>query len=549
MGSYLKTVHDGDIRKRDLIPALTEDEKHGGHARRVMESYEKWFAEFNKAELDILYILGLFDRPAAKEAIDVLKEKPAIKGLTDRLEDLSYSQWQKALEHLRDLRLMAKKDQNRPDTLDCHPLIREHFGEKLKSRNPKAWEEAHLRLYEYYKNLPEKEYPDTLEEMEPLFAAVRHGCLAGRHQEAMDDVYWERIRRKDEAYTVKKLGAFGADLACLSSFFESPWDKPAIGLPDDKKAALLNWAGFRLRAVGRLEEAVQPMKAGLEMRIKEKNWLEAAKDVNNLSELSLTLGEVKEAEKYAKQSVKFADRGGDGFRMEVGRTTLADAHHQAGRRKEAENLFIEAEEMQKKREPASPYLYSLQGFQYCDLLISSGRYREALERAKTTLEWMKNDPNTPILTIVLDYLTLGRALMLQSIQDKSEDFSKAENYLNQAVDGLRKAGTQHHLPRGLLTRAALYRRQKNFSPSWEDLDEVREIAEYDKMRLHLADYFLEASRNIKYQLAGSSWQLPDNSYQIIEDGEKLSLSKEGMEARFRAYMAKAEKLVKETGYH
>lgn len=33
LGSYLAAVHGGEIRKRDLIPHLTEDEAHGGHAR------------------------------------------------------------------------------------------------------------------------------------------------------------------------------------------------------------------------------------------------------------------------------------------------------------------------------------------------------------------------------------------------------------------------------------------------------------------------------------------------------------------------------------
>ena len=38
-------------------------------------------------------------------------------------------------------------------------------------------------------------------------------------------------------------------------------------------------------------------------------------------------------------------------------------------------------------------------------------------------------------------------------------------------------------------------------------------------------------------------------YQIIEDGETLSLSKEEMQARFQEHFKEAERLVKETGYH
>jgi hypothetical protein len=116
--------------------------------------------------------------------------------------------WQRILSHLRELGLIS---QSGPSGIDCHPLVREHFGEKLMRDNPGAWKEAHRRLYEYYKSLPEKDLPDTLEEMGPLFAAVRHGCLAGKHQEVLDDVFWERIRRKEEGFDVHKLGAFGAE--------------------------------------------------------------------------------------------------------------------------------------------------------------------------------------------------------------------------------------------------------------------------------------------------------------------------------------------------
>ena len=347
LGRYLAVVHEGEIRKRDLIPHMTEEEKHGGHARGVMLSYERWLR--NTAELNILCLLCLFDRPAAGGAIEVLRAEPAIAGLTDDLQNLPEHKWRYAVQHLRDLRLLAAKDVTRPNTLDCHPLVREHFAEKLRHDNPQAWQQAHSRLYEYYKNLPEKELPDTLEEMEPLFAAVAHGCQAGRHQEAWDDVYWERIRRTEEAYTVNQLGAFGADLAALSNFFEKPWSQPVSGLTDAVKAGVLSWAGFGLRALGRLREAAQPMQASIEQFKQQKNWNQAAAASGNLSELYLTLGEVLQAVDYARQSVEFADRSDDGFQRKVKRAILADTLHQSRQITEAKNLFHESEIIQKEK--------------------------------------------------------------------------------------------------------------------------------------------------------------------------------------------------------
>ena len=200
MGSYLKVVHHGDIRKRREIPHVMDEQKQGVHARRVMESYEAWLK--GKPELDILRLMGLFDRPAAGGALEALRKEPAIEGLTDALQKLSDADWKYAINNLRDLRLIAQEDPHEPDALDCHPLLREHFGEKLKANNPSAWREAHSRLYEYYKSIA-KEFPDTLGEMAPLYAAVIHGCHAGKHQEALDNIYLQRITRQDEFFSTE----------------------------------------------------------------------------------------------------------------------------------------------------------------------------------------------------------------------------------------------------------------------------------------------------------------------------------------------------------
>ncbi|MCP4695171.1 MAG: tetratricopeptide repeat protein, partial [Desulfobacterales bacterium] len=346
LARYLRGIKGHHISNARDIPDLDIPEEKGKHPRRIMAAFEIRFGK--NPETDVLRMIGLFDRPAEKGAIDAIQAGDAIPGLTERIHDLREGDRLRLLERLRATGLLARKSDHRPDALDCHPLVREHFGQKLRDDHPEAWKEAHGRLYEYYKNLPEKDLPDTLEVMEPLFAAVAHGCQAGRHQEALIDVYWERISRKG-GYAVHKLGVFGSELAVLSGFFEIVWSQPASGLRDDVKAVVLNWTGFALRALGRLREAAQPMQAGLDAHINQENWVEAAKDAGNLSELYLTLGDVKQAVDYARRSVDFADQSGDAFWKEAARTTLADALHQAGDLPEAERLFQEAEAMQKER--------------------------------------------------------------------------------------------------------------------------------------------------------------------------------------------------------
>ena len=95
---------------------------------------------------------------------------------------------------------------------------------------------------------------------------MAHGCQAGLQQEACDKVYFARILRGQEAYSTKKLGAFGSDLGAVACFFETPWSRVSPALTEADQAWLLNEAAFRLRALGRLTEALEPMRAGLEMR-------------------------------------------------------------------------------------------------------------------------------------------------------------------------------------------------------------------------------------------------------------------------------------------
>jgi tetratricopeptide (TPR) repeat protein len=258
----------------------------------------------------------------------------------------------------------------------------------------------------------------------------------------------------------------------------------------------------------------------------------------NLSELYLTSGNLAQALAYAQQSVDLSDRSGDAFMRMYNRTTLADTLHQAGRLPEAEAAFREAEEMQKEWHPQFPLLHSLQGFRYCDLLLGQGKYREVQSRAGQTLEWMISDPNAPILTIALDHLSLGRAHLLQARQEgtgpsaefipsEAEElsasvFSQATTHLERAVDGLRQAGQQWMLPRGLLARAELRRATGSLDRTRADLEESLSIATRGGMRLHEADCHLEYAR--------------------------LHLAC-GEQEKARESLAKAKGMVEEMGYH
>jgi tetratricopeptide (TPR) repeat protein len=582
LGNYLaKCTPDRDIRGwQQRFPVLKEDErvhpkpdaagKRAGHGRRMLRAYERWLEPpvtsggwlpawlggrkpRRSPALAVLRLLGLFDRPAHSDLLDELRAAPVIRGLTEALVNLPQDDWLLALDQLQGLALIHRQPLSVPAegprlavtfALDTHPLLREHFGAELHAQHEAARREGHRRLYEHLCATTKDKPEPTLEDLQPLYQAVAHGCQAGLQQEACDKVYFARIARGHQAYAVKKLGAFGSDLGAVACFFETPWSRVSPALTEADQAWMLNQAAFRLRALGRLTEALEPMRAVLEIVVKQEDWKNAAIDASNLSELELTLGDVAAAVKDAEQSVTYADRSGDAFQRLSKRATHADALHQVGRRAEAEARFREAEQMQAEDQPQYPLLYSLRGFQYCDLLLAEAEReagkaqgevkQEALlaqcravsERAAQIQKRRTGLSTYSLLDIALDHLTLGRAALyaaiLESRSRREESappppasqpgLASAATEIDRAVSGLRRAGTQDHLPRGLLTRAwlrSLAGPATGHDSARSDLDEAWEIAERGSMPLFLADIHLYRAR-LFFRAKPYPWQSPQH---------------------------------------
>ena len=588
LGSYLARAHGGDIRRRDRVRFEKADAYvQGGHAFRAMAAYETWLADSGEdglRELAVLRLMGFFDRPATPGCLAALRTEPVVEGLNEHLVGLSGEDWNVIVSDLEEAGLLRTslyearqvKGVGQQDDelvrrlrqvlgyagpegpgipavagdakiLDAHPLVREYFARQLRDGNPEACREGHRRLYEHLKrSVPY--HPEGLEGLQPLYQAVVHGCHAGLHEEARADVYRDRILRGEECYSTFKLGAVGADLGAIACFFEEQWSRLAPGISAIGQAWLLNEAAFSLRSLGRLTEALEPMRAALGRLVRAQDWRRAAQPTSNLSELELTLGRVADAVRDAEQGVDFADRTDDSTEHMKRRTTLADALHQAGRREEARERFREAEAMQAERQPGFPLLYSLQGFSYCDLLLAEAeraawhcvvpvergeghrqdacataieRCREVEERAAQALKWADEAPEASLLDFALNHLSLGLGALYRALLKHSalpiplSALDRAREQLDAAVDGLRVSGNQADIPRGLLSRAWLRFVEGDEAGARADLEEAWEIAERGPMRLFMADVLLYRAR-------------------LFRDGEAL---------------AEARKLIEACGYH
>jgi hypothetical protein len=554
IGGYLRDAHGGDIRKRDLFNLAEADEEgQGGHAFRATAAYVQWFEQDKRGRhaLGMLRLMGLFDRPADLGCLRALWRGPEIEGLTESIVGLSEAHRNIAIKRLEDAKLLTV---NRDAggalvSLDAHPLLREFFAKELREKNPEGWKTAHKRLYEHLcATETDKKAAPTLDDLRPLYQVVAHGCHAGLQPEACDEVYYRRIQRAAEHYSTKKLGAFGADLGAVACFFDTVWSHLSSNLSPPAQSWLLNEAATRLRSLGRLREALEPMQAALDLDVGAKDWTNATISTNNISELALTLGDIAAASRAGADSAGHALRSTEEFWRMGSRTTHADALHQNGAFGEARALFDEAEAMQKEAQPEYPLLYSLWGFRYCDLILGpveraawkrllpsekgelggmqtsspSLRGSEADEtiqesrcdygllrsarnddasslldgcadvekRTERTLGWAIGHARSR-LDIALNHLTLARAA-LYAVIVRREALDGA--HVDAAVKGLRDAGTKDHQPRGLLTRALYRVVAGDFPGAQDDLDEAYDIAERGPMKLFLADIHLHRAR-------------------------------------------------------
>ncbi len=553
LGSYLAQAHAGDIRQRDKVEFdQANDATRGGYAFKVMAAYEKWFqreGEQGARELAALRLLGYFDRPADADCLAALRRAPPIPGLTEPLfvrskgflgfgaksTPIAQAEWNITLSRLKACGLIEPTQPDSP-SIDAHPLVREYLAKALRERQPDAWREGHRRLYQHLKaSVPH--HPAGLAGLQPLYQAVAHGCLAGLQRQAREEVYCDRILRgtgDDGFYSISKLGAFGPDLGAVACFFEEPWQRVSPALSAADQAWLLNEAAFRLRALGRLTEALEPMRAGLNGAVRLEDWKNAAAGASNLSELELTLGRMAAAVQDGEQAVVFTDHSGEVFWQICSHMGLADVLHQQGQREPALERFREAEAMWAQRLPGGyPLPSSLSRFQYCDLLLAEAE-RAAWQRQLALSPWQGEgrgegiprfnrgtachaveqraaqtltiaEQHLGLLDIALDHLTLGRAALLRAVLDPSAfrtphpALAQAAKELAAAVDGLRAAGHQEFIPRAILPRAWLHAITNNPTAARADLDEAWQIASRGDMRLFMADIHLHRARLFRDQ--------------------------------------------------
>lgn len=509
-----------EFLKRDWQPKTDK-----AHASTVMAWFDSALAAEHQAlDRELARILGLFDRPAPWGALLALKQASPIPGLTANLHTADEASIMESLARLSQWGLLNADLTRREPDLDAHPLVREHFGALLERDEPQAWQAAHSVLFDWFCGLPDDEFPNTLEEMEPFYRAIGHGCKAGRYRTALEDAYIRSIRHGIEAYSFFKLGAYSSDLAALAGFFPQGWSQPPITVEEGlhgetlskiNRSFVLAEAAFCLMSLGRLGDALGMRRMVMEYKLEEKDWHNYCISSTSHIELLTMLGNWVEAEAVSRKAGIVATQN-EGMKTQSSSfAALGFTLYGQGRLTKALEAYSQAEKLMAQSDPKFPKLSKLWGYHYSQLLLEhSGQskgWREVLIRVECV---MKYDGGGTYITQAFNQANLGLARAALGM-------ANASLALDSAVSNIQRAGSITNYPPLHLARACHQRRHLNFLDAWADYDTAHAIALRGNMRTYLAECAL---------LAGN-----------------LHLD-EGHVAEAAAQYATASKLIREDGY-
>lgn len=512
LGNYIRDVHGGDLSGRFDLEKLTVEAREGGHAKRIMASYVRWLKQHHRfAELAILNLIGLFDRPARPEAMAALVKDTGVDAFITELDHVGGDIWNRCVDALRRMGLLNREIPDQPGTLDAHPLVREHFRDQLQSNDGDKWQTGNRILFDYYQKLAPEEQPSDSEGMSALYAAVTHGCAAELHQDVFEEVLLKRVwRDRRTNYSTRQLGMTGSDLVALSNYFQHRrWTElKDRNLSPRARVLVLTNAGVRLRQLGRLVDARQCFSAVVREIDPETVDPEELEDASYAAaqncELLVIGGQLvgsserksDNALSSGERAVAYADRGRDPYFRMHARSSLAEVHFMLGDFNRAEVLFEAAREIDRERNPRPPFLYSQSLFRYGYYLIETNRAEKLLDDEARNADWGTNREDSSRLSKAIRLLVQGaaRRALIERGGEVRGLVVQAQRILDDSVIMFRSAGYADYLVRGLLERAHFYRirrRTEDYAKTLEDLSSAAFEAKRGQMDLLYADVLLQ----------------------------------------------------------
>jgi tetratricopeptide (TPR) repeat protein len=469
VAGYVNRYYTGDIKQAPEVEFILSDEERFTDVNKLLRKYAEKMSESKRIFLNIFSLFRT--EVTGDDFAGIFRHEIEGTKFNDALVNMSELDFRDMINGLVDWRLISYDETK--NAYATHPLIKGYFESDFGEKNKKL---CHKRIYQYFGEYA-PEQPETLEEMQPLFEQVYHGCAAGLYDEVLDDVYWEKIYRRKERLIIYKLGAWETNFSLARIFFpdgdlsQMPLVTKKANMQiedkDWKNAStwLLSEAGLALLNTGQPKEAEELIIRKTNMQIKDKDWKNASVGYLNLADLQFRTGEIDSGLGSAKKALDVAEKADSDENIINSKAYLARILHLLGKNEEADKIFKEADEVQEK---ISGYrLHCWIGAFYADFLISMKRIDEAFELTKQNLEICQR--NTWLNDISRCYRCLG------AIERIKENHQEAEIHLRNALEIARKVGMPELEIEALLEFGRLQLDMKRYEDAVRDAKEVLKI--------------------------------------------------------------------------
>ncbi len=386
LANLLYREHNGDITRFREITFWNGSKETSTPAVKMMSGYDRLLTP---QQLQFVRLLGFFNRPATLAEIGALLQEPAVTGLNDLLQAVAHNgSTVKITSDLRDSFLLQPIQGAEEEEIDTHPMIREYQQSKLKE-NSGSWIEGNKRLFYHISNNISPQ-PETSFGIIQLYTAAQHGCRANLHEQVFEELFEQRIWRRDRYFSTNELGLLNDELEVLVHFFSIPFDVPHPNLPDRLHGRLYTQVALCLKGSLRLKESVVPYEKATAFREANKQYQDAVINACNLCQINLYLGNLSKAKTNGQKAIHYSNQQTD--LLPVWRTApfsnLATVLMECNEMEAAQQHFTDAIRLLAKIEPDAKHLYSSRGVQYAEFLLA--KYEPVIWNA-----WLNNQ-STPL---------------------------------------------------------------------------------------------------------------------------------------------------------
>ena len=459
LAGYLNRYYDGDIKQAPEVEFILGDRERFKDVNKLLRKYAEKMSE---SERIFLQIFSLFRQEVTEnDFAGVFRHEIEGTNFNDVLVKMSELDFRDMINGLVDWRIIPYDETKR--TYTTYPLIKGYFESVFDEKNKKL---CHKRIYHYFgEYAPDR--PETLDEMQPLFEQVYHGCAAGLYDEVYVDVLMEKINRREEFIIAHKLSAWETDLSLIRTFFpKGDFSQMPLVSKKSAQSLLINDLGWVLLNTGRLIEAKEPMKKSIDLFIEDNQIANASQGYRNLADLQFRIGELESGLESAKKALELSEKARSEEDIVYSKAYLAWILHLMGKSEEAGKEFRGAEELQRKL--ISDYrLYSWYGVYYADFLILTKRIDEAFELTKQNLKICQSQNWPAEISMCLR--------LLGSIERVKGNHKEAENHLQNALGIARKIGMPFPEIEALLESSKLHLDMERHEDAFRDANEALKI--------------------------------------------------------------------------